>query len=150
MIIVRIFTFQSIYFCDDSFNVWTNFLVANQTWRRSHLLLFLLLQELFQVILEFMDFQNVLDYFLAAQPFGFISDILNLNRPKLEWRRVDQAGNIPRDAIKLRPFSSLVHHYCRVTQVWRQNEVQVMPDYNAMECRLGIRRSSKMFQQMIK
>merc|ERR1711894_565914 len=51
----------------------------------------------------------------AAQPLGFIADILNLGSPKLAWKRVEQ-GNIPRDAIKLRPFTSLVHHYCRVTQ----------------------------------
>ena len=53
---------------------------------------------------------------IAARPLGFITDILGLSSPKLEWHQAE-LGNIPRGAITLRPFSRRVHHYCRVIQV---------------------------------
>ena len=104
---------------DDSFNQTSQLLIRHDTDHNSHC--FCSLRGYFRY--TFMDNSSLQIYrfssLLAARPLGFITDILNLSSPKLEWKQVEQ-GNIPRDAIKLRPFSSLVHHYCRVSQVWTQ------------------------------
>ena len=106
--------------CDDSFDVGPNLLSCKSVMTQiTHLTILAFTFGAISGIIfdEIKLFREKIIPFSAAQPLGFIADILNLGSPKLEWKRVEQ-GNIPRDAIKLRPFSSLVHHYCRVTQVF--------------------------------